>query len=75
MEGNTTFITPIWFRNSTFIDRKSKQPVLHPVAVYLNMKNMSEDDSRRDILIELSKRLEEDMAINGNICRYVLIFF
>ncbi|CAK5089015.1 unnamed protein product [Meloidogyne enterolobii] len=73
VEGNTTFITPIWFRNSSFIDRKLKQPVLHPVAVYLNMKNMLEDDSRRDILIELSKRLEEDMAINGNICRSVFI--
>lgn len=69
----TTFITPIWFRNSTFIDKKSKEPILHPVAVYLNMKNMTEDDSRKHMLVELAKRLEEDLAINGNICRSVFV--
>ncbi|KAF7625985.1 SWIM-type domain-containing protein [Meloidogyne graminicola] len=64
-------ITPIWFRNPFFLDKKNKQPVFHPVAIYLNIKNMTEDDCHKNILFELKKRLEEDLSINENICRSV----
>ncbi|KAF7635919.1 SWIM-type domain-containing protein [Meloidogyne graminicola] len=64
-------ITPIWFRNPFFLDKKNKQPVFHPVAIYLNIKNMTEDECHKNILFELKKRLEEDLLINENICRSV----
>jgi hypothetical protein len=68
--GQNLSATFLWFRNPTFLDRKTNQPIIHPIAVLLKSIQNQNINCRQFLLDELKGKLDEE---DKSVCRSLLI--